>query len=666
VGLEVIMPSRLSVAGRVASSFAALVVILPAGARALHAQEPDPVELEGLVVTATAIPLAISSLGGHVTVLDGEELRTRGVYRLSEALREVPGIAIVQNGSMGSTTSVFMRGGESDYVQVLIDGVQVNQPGGSFDFSGLDMASVERIEVVRGPSSALNGSDAVAGVIHIITRGGGGERVTARTRAGSFGRLDATMDVSGGSERASYGVTLARQTTEGILAFNNAFDNTVLNGKASFQLNSGTRARISARVGDRRYRFPTSSSGALEDVNQFSFNDESTLSAELERTLWDGAALRVLATSYSVDTGTDDAPDGPDDNTGFFGFQSLDNYRRTALDLRLNAQVADGLTLSAGGEYESQEVRSFNESLSEFGPSTGRSANSRLNRAGYLHAAGERGLLSGNVGFRFEDNEFFGGFFTWQAGVSARVSSTVRLRASAGRGIKEPTFFEAFASGFALGNPDLDPEISDSWEAGAEFTPVEGLTLQATWFNQDFQDLIQFTFTPPQPGDPNYFNIAAARASGVEAGASYRAGIWSLGADVTWLDTEVTDSGFDSGEGATFVEGGRLLRRPEVTLGVRGDIRPVPALNLGATVRRFGDRDDRDFTTFPAAPVVLEAYTRVDASVSWDVFGVEGNRPGFRLTGLGQNLTDEDFQEVFGFRAPGRILTIAGELTFGR
>ena len=115
------------------------------------AQQPPSVEIEGLIVTGTSVPRARAQMGSSVTVIDGDELRARNVSTVLDALREVPGLAVVRGGSFGAIGSVFMRGGESDYVQVLVDGVKVNQPGGAFDFSSLTTENVERIEIVRGP-----------------------------------------------------------------------------------------------------------------------------------------------------------------------------------------------------------------------------------------------------------------------------------------------------------------------------------------------------------------------------------------------------------------------------------------------------------------------------------------------------------------------------------
>jgi vitamin B12 transporter len=648
---------------RLFTAAAAAVCALASGAP-LNAQE-DPVRLEGLVVTATPVPMALSALGTHVTLLDGEEIRARGVSRLTEALRQVPGLVVVQNGSDGSVTSLFFRGGESDYVQVLVDGVQVNQPGGSFDFSGLTTDDVERVEIVRGPASALHGSDAVSGVIHVITRNGAGASpATLTVRGGSNGRLDGTLSLAGGSDDASYGATLSRYTGDGILDFNNGFQNTVLSGRAALRIAEQTRARLSGRIASRRYHFPTDGSGALVDRNQFTFADESSFAVEVEQGLGRRVSLRALATSYSGEGGTDDAPDGPGDTLGFFGFQSLDSYRRSALDLRASVALPGALTVSAGGEYETQRIRSYNESLSEFGPFTGRSTHDRENRAGYLHLAGGSGAFRANGGIRYEDNEYFGGFLTWQVGASFALNPGLRLRAAAGRGIKEPTFFETFSTGFTVGNPELAPEVAASWEAGVEQALMDGrVRLQATWFQQRFRDLIQYTFAPPAQGAANYYNVAGADSRGLEVSGAVTAGAWRLAADATWLDTRVTDAGFDQGSGATFVQGEPLLRRPEVVLGASVGWRALPALRLGASARYTGTRADRDFSLFPARAVELDAYTRVDVDVEWSALQAAGRRPGLALLLRLENVGDVDYQEVWGFRAPGRAVILGGRLT---
>ena len=148
----------------------AAFVLLPAP---LVAQEP--IELDSIVVTATRSPVRADRVASPTTVLDGESLRRRGIRLAADALREVPSSFVVPTGSWGGVTSLFLRGGESDYVKVLVDGVPLNSPGGFVDLAGLTLDNVERVEVVRGPASVLYGSDAVSGVVQLFTRRGAGQ-----------------------------------------------------------------------------------------------------------------------------------------------------------------------------------------------------------------------------------------------------------------------------------------------------------------------------------------------------------------------------------------------------------------------------------------------------------------------------------------------------------
>src|SRR2546422_3580842 len=178
--------------------------------------------LNPVVVTATRVPVSVDALASAVTVVTGRELELRGIRPVGEALRTVPGAAVVETGSYGGQTSLFLRGGESDYVKVLVDGVPQNQPGGAFDFADLTTDNVDRIEIVRGPASVLYGSDAVTGVIQIFTRtGSGAPRVTAAARAGTYGSAEYETGLAGGGSRASYSVTVSRFRCDGLCPYNN-------------------------------------------------------------------------------------------------------------------------------------------------------------------------------------------------------------------------------------------------------------------------------------------------------------------------------------------------------------------------------------------------------------------------------------------------------------
>ncbi len=186
----------------------------------LSAQQPDTISLKPVVVTATRLPMPLTTLSVSVTVLDAATLSRGGVTSVADALRSIPAAAVVQSGSFGAQTSVFLRGGESDYTKVLLNGVPVNQPGGAFDFAGLTTDNLERVEVLRGPASVLYGSDAVTGVVQLFTRDRrqpGMPALTLGTRGGTYGTLESYASAVGGSARLGWSVGGSWATTDGTL-----------------------------------------------------------------------------------------------------------------------------------------------------------------------------------------------------------------------------------------------------------------------------------------------------------------------------------------------------------------------------------------------------------------------------------------------------------------
>ena len=228
------------------------------------------------------------------------------------------------------------------------------------------------------------------------------------------------------------------------------------------------------------------------------------------------------------------------------------------------------------------------------------------------------------------------------------------MRATFGTAFKAPTFFESFNTAFSTGNLELEPERSRSWEAGVRHASPDGrMALGATWFDQRFRDMIQYAFVSPEL--PNYFNVAAASARGLELEAALRPGSrLRLGANVTLLRTRVDDAGLQTGESATFVEGNRLLRRPSTMASANIGYDLPARATADLVVTYTGRRDDRDFSTFPATPVELPAWTRVDVGFT-KPFEI-GAR--FDLRVRVENLLGASYEEIANYPAAGRSLTI--------
>ena len=643
---------------------------------------PDTFALPGIVVTATRVPLAREALPTPVTVWTREALQARGIRTVAEALAAVPSATVARAGSPGAQTSLFLRGGESDYVKVLIDGVAVNDPGGAFDFADLSTDQVERIEVVRGPVSVLYGSDAVSGVIQIFTRrpsgapmltaqlsgGRGQERGAAGPAGGSgsapapatYGLMDADATLTGTAGPVAYAVGGSRSWSGGLYPFNNDRDHATGTARVSWT-GPGAELALSTRYTDSRSHFPTDGTGALVDEN-----------ARLDRQLWTTTATagfrihrrldgRVRAGLVTRDQASIDRQDGPADTLGVYASTLAWQLSRRTLDARLDwmapERVLGRTVVSAGVAWEDAEASTRYSSQSSFGPFEAEADYGRATVGTYAQVLSSPvDGLHLTLGGRIDESDTYGTFETYRLGVAVEPVAGTRVRGAWGRGFKEPSFDQVFGSGFGdVGNPSLEPERSRSWEAGLEQDLAAGplsATLAATWFDQRFERLIQYTFTPPSPGDPNYFNVGAASARGLEIEARGRIGRVSMDASYTYLETEVLDPGLATDAG--FVEGAPLLRRP----GGAGTVTGRYHLERGSaavTVRAVGEREDLDFTSFPAPRINLPGYTTVDL-VAERALPVGGPA----VTGLlrVENALDAEYQSIAGFPGLGRVIRL--------
>jgi vitamin B12 transporter len=629
----------------------------------LAAQTPaDTAGLPEIVVTATRYAVPPESLSATLTVLRGDDLRAQGIVYVSDALREVPGLQVVQGGSFGAATSLFIRGGESDYTKVLVDGVPLNQPGGAYDFASLTTDNVERIEVLRGPASVLYGSDAVSGVVQIITRAGRGPaEAQASIEAGSYGTARWDAGGHGSAGGLGWSGSLSRTTTNGTYAFNNDYRNTVASARLSAGAGGRTEGSLAFRLTDAKFNFPTDFSGALTDGNQFNTERTTTLSAEVAHRLPNGLEGHLLVGRNAVTSGYDNQPD-PVPGPGDFSVRDA-RVRREIVDARALYSRIPRTTVLAGVAYDHQHEHTISDG--DFGPDEFTAA--RHNWGLYLQGSSDPvHRLRLTAGGRLDDNSRFGTFWTYRVSALAFATRSTRLRVSAGNAFKEPSFFENFATGFVVGNPNLKPERSTSFEGGIEQDLAGGrVVASVTGFAQRFRDLIQYTGTPLPGQTSNYFNVGGANANGVEASVQVRRiGPVEATASYTWLKTKVTDAGFEVSPDADFVTGQPLLRRPEHAVSVRVASDPRARGQAGVALTWVGARDDLRFSALdPTRRITLPSYATVDVSGSYNLRSARRG-PGFALTGRVENLFDKAYAQVAGFPARSRTLLVGVASTY--
>ncbi|MGH8478044.1 MAG: TonB-dependent receptor plug domain-containing protein [Gammaproteobacteria bacterium] len=627
----------------------------------------EPVELDPIIVTATRLETPLDQIPASVSVVEGEDIEREQVADTLEVLRDIPGFTIVQSGSRGGATSLFVRGGESDYNQVLIDGVKVNQAGGFFDFSDLTTDGVERIEIVRGPQSALYGSDAITSVVQLFTRRGDGP-LAARFgfAGGEFETFEEHGGISGGTERYGYAVDVGRIDTDGILDFNNRYGNTTVASRFDWSPIETLDLTTTVRYNDSRFETPSEIAGDRFpplDPNQFTERDRLIVGP---RAVWNPVPWwrHSLQLGFYHEDFTFDDP--LDTRVDIGSSQSDTTQERLSADYNSTfflpsfAGIAPTVTLGGYGEAESFEQ----DSLFLFPGFRLSDRADETRNAGAFYSQmildwQERVTLI--AGFRLDESSTYGTEVNPRVGLSYRLPGTeTKLRASYGTGIKNPTFFENFGrTQFGRGDEDLDPERSESWEVGVDQPlplsdyPVE---VSATYFSSDFDDLISF-IPQSDPNDIALFNIQEAQSRGVEVGLRIVTPIGiGLRGSYTYLDTEVVDSG-PSG-GTLFVEGEPLLRRPEhsgaFTLDYSAD-RWTASFNLSIK----GSSIDRDFNADPGgARVGLDGYTKADVALAYRLIENQFGMESFSITAKGQNIFDEDYEEAFGFSTAGASFLI--------
>ncbi len=638
------------------SSVEALIGLL---ALAAVARAQDTTRLAPIVVTATRTPENAATLGNSVTVLSGESLRHAGITTVAEALRGVTSVALAQAGSWGAQTSLFLRGGESDYVRVLVDGVPLNQAGGAIDLAYLSTDDVDRIEIVRGPSSVLYGSDAMTGVIQIITRSGNGRWGAGRgtslmlaAQGGGRGSSVERGELATGGRILGVSAGFEHESTNGIYDFNNHHDNTAETARLTITPDRRTDFALTLRHRDGVFHFPTDGSGNPVDSNSFGKSRQSILALDAGRRLGRAVEMRALLGYADERDSSDNQPDFAGDPNG--SSESGRGVRRRSADLRAIIQASNAWKVTVGGAFEDQRERDQSTFTSPSFSSASKTDTSRTNKALYAEANGGIGRLSLQTGVRFDRNEVFGDFTTWRLGASLRLSAATRLRAAAGTAFKEPTFDQTFNTAFSTGNPGLKPERSRSFEAGIDHWFGSETRLSVTGFTQRFQDVIEYAYGGGPP-NPDYQNISSAHASGVETELQLRPmRELSLTASYTWLKTVAGDSGSDA---FVFAKGQSLIRRPASSAAVSADWRS----RVGVRVNYVGKRDDVTFVGFTEERVTLSAYTRVDA---WARVPLVSERGGetFALTGRLENAFDTSYQDIFGFKAPGLRIMLGAEL----
>ncbi|HLA14580.1 MAG TPA: TonB-dependent receptor [Gemmatimonadaceae bacterium] len=642
---------------RVIAVFALLALTIRSAA---SGQETDTAQLETVVVSASKTPQPAKTLTQPVTVLLGEDLRARGVTRVSDALKEVPGASLVQSGSYGAVTSLFLRGGESRYTKVLIDGVPVNASGGFFDFSHLTTDNIERIEIVRGPSSVLNGADAVTGTVHLFTRKGTGPpQLSVSGRGGTYRSIDLSADASGAGEKTAYSVAAARHSTDGILPFNNQYENGTLSSALRIGAEAAASAGISARYTTAEFHYPTDFLGQPVDSNAYRVQHRLTVALDATRNLSAAVQGRFQAGSNDVADLTEDiaVPFGGTDPE-HSAFRSR-GYRRNA-EARVTFFVPASATFTVGMAYEREHESSTSHSGPVGGPSVQTDSFNafRRNTAYYSELLGTLwSRLSYTIAGRVDDNSDYDRFSTYRLGGNVAVIDGLRLRASLSNAFNAPAFNQVRPTLYTTGSPSLRPERIRSAEIGVVSRFRDVIELSGGYFNQRFADMIQYVSGVAPTYKGSYANLTSAAANGYEAELRITpSASWRASASYTVVNPRVVEVAPDySGSDRA---GDALIRRPSHSGSVIAAFNAPHGLSFSGALSFVGKRPDTDFSQFPSPRVTLPSYVKTDLSAELPL--MRAARGGLTLTARVENLFDERYEDVLRFAAPGRVVFIGG------
>ena len=656
------------------------------------------------VVTATLVETATSQLAGSVTTFDAEAIRARGARSLAEVLQQTPGVQIEATGREGALTSLFARGGDSDYNLVLVDGVRVTLPGGRFDFGRVDTSQIDRVEIVRGSQSALYGSDAIGAVVQVFTRRSSENdppNVQGSIEGGSFGAMRVTSGVSTGVKgRANVHVGGAYRETDGafadLLPEQDRFDQSSFDTSGGVRVGRGVTTRASLRYDKAHGRSVGQIAYRLFDTGTYYDTRDVSVDLRLAHDVSPSFRHQIAVGIFDYNNSTGDrAVDGPwsvyavmagtpgalfPDSTrlirlvnraefdtlrtqtlptgqflasriniaDFASATRMDSERRSFRYQGDWNQAADA-TLTGGYDYEHED----DPNNVSFG---------RHNHALFVQQQWRAmGRLFVSGGARLDHNSRYGDQLSPKLSVSGFIVpfrqaalSSFKLQTNIGRGIKNPVFAELFGGATVDGNPALEPERATTFDAGAEVSLAsQRFAGVVTYFANRYRDQVAFRSSGPgRDGIPDYLNIEGSNADGLEVEARLQRPLlgFTASAFYTLVDTKVTATISTSEQ---FQPGQPLLRRPKHSGSVFVSWQRGPG-TVSAGLRVVGQRHDSSFLSLATLATPQSPSRVVDIRVNPGYHAITLTGEYRVRTSVGifariENLTDERYESALGF-----------------
>lgn len=601
----------------------------------------EPVALPTVVVTPTRLPTPESEVGSSITVITEEEIQRKQERTLPDALKDVPGLNVVQTGGPGGTTSVFIRGANSNQTKVFIDGIDATDPAtGTFNFEHILTWDIERVEVVRGPQSGLYGADAIGGVINIITKKGSGPAQFAGSlEGGSFGTLNQNARVSGAADRFNYYFDFAHFHTSdtpvtpsdlvppGRSIQGDAYDNKTYSARFGANITDNLDLGLVARYLDTSLLFTGDDLLGPESLKSTEDDQQLFTRGTAHLVSFDGVLDQTVGLAYTKFNQRDFDPNPPAPEPSFF------NGDRLKADWQGNIKLMEGQILTFRAEHQRDEISTPVAEITD--------------NAGMVQlqsSIGERFFNA--VSVRYDSYDTFGAKPTFRIAPALLIPETdTKLKGSVGTGFKPPTLaelFQNFPSFNFFGNPNLKPETSVGYDLGFEqMTLAKRVQFGATYFHNNIDNLITINETAT-----SYENVGKAPAYGVESFAAYTP--WeplTLRADYTFLIAK--DDILDQ----------ELLRRPKNKASLNMAWHVTEAAVLSATLLYVGPWVDVN-RAGTVSDLFANGYTIVNLAGSYDL----GN--GLTAYARIDNLFDRHYQDPIGFLRPGLGVFVGLRIAF--
>jgi vitamin B12 transporter len=611
--------------------------------------------LSDVVITATRTNISTLELANSISVIDSSEIANSNNNNVFDLLKNEYGLSFTQQGGYGSLSNVNIRGANTGHTLILIDGVEYNlpsDPSGVFDFSSLPSDNIQKIEILRGPQSTIYGSDALAGVINIITKKGTGKpKYSALIEGGSYNTYRGLAGLNGSFKKFNYSLTLSKTKSDGFSSASEKYGNrekdgydlTNFSSLIGYNISDKAEINLYTRYGKSKADYDQFGGMGGDDPSYVFNQEEFSIRGEGKVSLFNNKWTQTIGASffknirnYSFDTSA----------ASIYYSHSKYDGRKYKLDWQNGFTIykteQSNVLLTAGAEFESEMVSSEYYAftyldlpdIASIFPE--KSANTI---GGYIE--GQYNAFNSfftSIGIRYDYHNKFGSAVTYRIAPAYIFWSTgTKLKATIGTGFKSPSIFYLYDPQY--GNSGLSPEKSFGWDAGIEqYLWNAGLSIGATYFFNRFSHMFGF-----DPATFKTININKAETSGLEFFAKLKP-ITDLELKVNYTYTNTIDKSKGSSD---FNQ--KLLRRPTNKAGLYVSYTYANKFNINAEVIYVGDSEDKIFLPdFTSRRVILNSHTIVNLAVHYYV--LDSLRLNLRL----DNLFDKYYEEVFGYATPGR------------